>query len=114
MAALLEAVQLDRLAQQRIWDAFGIGADIHARLVLGLHRDVPDRQAGDALFGFRIQLGPVQHRRAIGIEGVEQRLAEQALVFVRAEADRTVARPGAGIAGKVGRNGENVRAHLGP
>ena len=48
MAALLEPVELDRLAQQRVGDQLGIAQHADAGLALGLHRDVPDRQADTA------------------------------------------------------------------
>ena len=58
VAALLEAVQLDRLVHSGSGTHLGIGTDIQAGAVLGLHRDVPDRQIDDTVACFIIELGP--------------------------------------------------------
>src|SRR5262245_22845366 len=96
VAALLEAVEFDRLAQERIENAFGIGADVHARAVLRLDRDVPDGERSEARLGLGLELRPVEHGGAVGVEGGEQHLAEEALMLLAAEADRAVAHGRAG------------------
>ena len=101
MTPLLEAIQLHGFPQQRIGNAFGVGAHIQSGLVLGLHRDVPDRQACDALLRLRVELRPVDDGRLVGIERVEQRTAEQNLVRLAAIADRARRRDGR-VKGEIG------------
>jgi len=48
VAALLEGVELDRLAQQRIVRHRSVGSDVQPRASFGLHGNVPDRQAHEA------------------------------------------------------------------
>jgi hypothetical protein len=87
--AFLEPVQIDRLAQQRIGDRVAIAQHAQLRLALGLHGDVPDRQADEAVARLVVELGPIDDRGLIGIEGVEQHPAEHGLVPVAAGADGT-------------------------
>jgi len=63
VAALLEGVELDRLAQQWIGSGGGIGSDIEPGSSLGLYRNVPDGQAHQLIARLRIELGPIDHRR---------------------------------------------------
>src|SRR6185503_20581190 len=69
-----------------------------------LHGDVPDRKTRDAILRVFFELRPVDNGGTIGIERIQQRLAEQPLVLVTAHADRAVAGPGAGIGGQIGGN----------
>ena len=90
VAALLEGVELDRCAQQGIGSDRGKGGDIEPRPPFGLHGDIPDGQAHEAIARLRIELGPIDHRRFVGIEGVQQRPAEEGLVRVAADANRSL------------------------
>ena len=68
MAAFLEAHQLERFAQRRIVDRACVTQDAQARATFGLHGDVPDRQPDQPFPCFRVQLGPVDHRRFVRID----------------------------------------------
>jgi hypothetical protein len=84
---LLERVERQRLAQQRI--ARRIGQRLHARagILLGLERGIPERQSGEPRPRLGRQRGPRDHGGTVGIEGVEQQAAEQLLVLLRADGD---------------------------
>ncbi len=88
VAPLLEPVERDGLAQQRIGDRLGIARDADLRLALGLHRDVPDRQGDEPVARLAVEPGPIDHRRLVRVMGVEQHPAEGGLVPLAAGADR--------------------------
>ena len=84
VAALLEGVQRDRFADQRIGDRVGEGLHAERGDAFGLDRDTPERQAGEAGELRAVERGPGDDRRFIGIVRVEQHAAEQLLVRVGA------------------------------
>src|SRR2546429_129865 len=106
VAAFLEGVELDRLAQQRIRSYRREGSDVEPRPALGLHGNVPDGQAHETLACAGVELRPIDHRRPVGIEGVEERAAEERLVGVASRPDRSL-----GPRVPRGANLRNCRAH---
>ncbi len=105
MAPLLEGVHVDRLLQPRIiGHDVGVGLDPHGGLALGLHGDVPDRQADQPLAHLLGELGPVDDGGLVGVMGLQQHLAEHRLVLLRADPERgRIAAPaGRGVGKGVG------------
>jgi len=92
VAALLEAIELDRAPQQRIIDRFGIAQHAQARLAFGLHGDVPDWEANQPVARVGIEHRPLDDRRFVGVVRVEQHTAKRRLVRLAAWSDR----PGSG------------------
>src|SRR5207237_2034384 len=105
-AALPDALGRERLAQQRIRSYRREGSDVEPRPALGLHGNVPDGQAHETLACPGVELRPIDHRRPVGIEGVEERAAEERLVGVASRPDRSL---GPRVAR--GANLRNCRAH---
>ena len=62
--AFLETVELDGALQQPVRDGLGIAQHAQARLALGLHRNVPNRQADEAVAGLAIERRPIDVSRA--------------------------------------------------
>src|SRR5262249_8925857 len=75
-------------------------------LLLGLHRDVPDRQRDDLAAGLLVQLRPVDDRRLVWVVGLQELVAEQREVRLapqpEAFAGRRRWRDGLGIVGEGG------------
>src|SRR5436305_11368878 len=85
VAALLVALQGDRLAQQGI--TLDLGHGVHARAggALARHRLGPEGQRAQALEVAVAQLGPAQVAHLVGVEGVDELPAEERLVFGAAD-----------------------------
>jgi len=82
-----EAIERDRFLEELVAHRVAVGRDAKLRLAFGLHGDVPDRQRHQPIARVGIELRPVDDRRLIGIEGVEQHPAEQRLVLIAAQAE---------------------------
>ena len=111
MAAFFEPVELDRLAQQRVRHLFGITQDPQPGLALGLHGDVPDRQADQPIAGGGFQRRPVDDRRLVTVMGVEQHPAKRGLVRLAARNDRIRAGSLPFTSGTIGRYDRRVVKH---
>src|SRR5579864_3171690 len=112
MAAFFKAGELNGLAQKRIDDLLTVGRDIETGPIFRLNGDVPDRQGNEPVARLIRKLRPVNHGRPVGIECVEQRFAEEPLVFCAAVADRAAGGwPGTGVDRKV-RKGKRRTAQL--
>src|SRR6516164_6142516 len=87
VSSFLKAIELDCLPQQRIGDRFRIAQNAQTGLALGLHSDVPNRQADEAAARFGLELGPIDDRRLVGIVRVQQHMAKGRLVRLTAGND---------------------------
>ena len=98
MPALLERIQRNCLPKERIPDEIGIALDAQPCAALGLHRNVPDRQADQPVAGILGQLGPIDDGRLVGIERIEKHSAKQRLMRFTADSNlaRWIASPAAG------------------
>src|ERR1700733_1443617 len=88
LAKNLETVDLDRFPQQRVFDGHGIAEHPQAGVALGLHRDVPDRQADEPVARLGLEARPIDDRWSVGVVGLDQHSAEGPLVTLAAENDR--------------------------
>ena len=61
-------------------------------LAFGLNRDVPDGQTNEAVAGLLVELGPVDDRGFVGVEGGQKHPTEQGLMGIAAQADRATGR----------------------
>src|SRR6516164_7645001 len=62
VSSFLKAVELDRLLQQRVGNFLTVAENAQARLALGLHCDVPYRQADEAVARLEVELRPIDNR----------------------------------------------------
>ena len=108
---LLEAVELDRLAQQRVRHRLGVAQHPQTGFPFGLHRDIPDRQADQTIARLGVERGPVDDRGTIGIVGVEQHPAKRPLVRFAAGNDRAGFGRSPNPGGAIGRLNPRVSHH---
>jgi len=60
---------------------------VKTRLAFGLNGNIPHRQADEPLPGVIVEIWPVDDRRPIRIESLQERPAEQHLVRLAADLD---------------------------
>src|ERR1700730_7095551 len=109
--SFFNAVELDRPLKQRIGDGLSVAQDAQARLALGLHRNVPDRQTDQSAARVGLERWPIYNRRLVGIVGVEQHAADSGFVRLAAGDNRpwAGARPPRGVT--VSRRNRRVIEH---
>jgi hypothetical protein len=88
VARFLEGIHLHRGLEQGIGDQRRISPHVQTGALLDRDGDIPDRQRLDLGFRVRVELGPIEHRRAVWIMRVEQRPAHQHQVIVSAQSER--------------------------
>src|SRR4029077_18584146 len=111
VSSFLKAVEFDRLLQQRIGDLFAVAQNAQTGLALGLYRDVPDRQAYEAVARLKVEFRPIDNRRLVGGLGVEQHSAEISLLGVAAGKDWSGSSSCPYSSGTVGRRDHRLIRH---
>ena len=111
MASFLEPVQFDGAPQQCVFDHRGIAQHALAGLPFGLHRDIPDRQADEALASLGVELWPFDDRWLVGVVRVEQHTAKGCLVRLAPGVDRSRFACGPNPGGTVGGRDRRIIEH---